>query len=342
MSNQEIRENSEIILASRPKGLPDLSTFKFRKSQPRQLQDGDVKVRGLYYSVDPYMRGRMNAAKSYAPPFKVDEPINGGVVAQVTDSKSKKFAVGDIVLGMMPWAQVAVINESGLQKIPQKDASLYLGLLGMPGMTAYFGLGLAKPKPAETVVISGAAGAVGMAVGQIAKIRQCRVVGIAGTDEKCQLLKSEFGFTEVVNYKTAKDLHEALQAACPKGVDVYFDNVGAEVSDAVLPLMNEHGRITICGQIALYNSEKPPMGPRIEPLLLTRKLTMRGFIVSDYQEHFPEAQEALVRWHSQGLIKAQETKIDGFERLPKALLGLFSGQNTGKMIVHAGDPQSLN
>ena len=334
--------NQEIILASRPTGLPTLSTFKFRPSEPRQLQDGDVKVRGLYYSVDPYMRGRMNDAKSYAPPFKVDEPINGGVVAQVTESKSKKFAVGDVVLGTLPWAQVAVINESALHKIPEKDASLYLGLLGMPGMTAYFGLGLAKPKPDETVVISGAAGAVGMAVGQIAKIRQCRVVGIAGTDEKCQLLKSEFGFTEVINYKTTKDLHEALQAACPKGVDVYFDNVGAEISDAVLPLMKEHGRITICGQIALYNAEKPQMGPRIEPLLLTRKLTMRGFIVSDFQEHFAEAQEALVRWHSQGLIKAQETTVEGFEQLPKALLGLFSGQNTGKMIVHAGDPQKLN
>ena len=331
-------ETTEIILASRPKGLPDLSTFKFRKSEIPQLQDGDVKVRGLYYSVDPYMRGRMNDAKSYTPPFKLDEAIAGGVIAQVTDSKAKGFDVGDVVLGHLPWAQESVANESGLQKISKKDASLYLGLLGMPGMTAYFGLGLAKPKASETVVISGAAGAVGIGVGQIANIRQCRVVGIAGTDEKCKLLKDQFGFAEVINYKTSKNLHEALKVACPNGINIYFDNVGGEISDAVLQLMNDHGRITICGQIALYNADKPQMGPRIEPLLLTRKLTMQGFIVSDFKAHFQEAQTALERWHSQGLIKAHETMIEGFDQLPKALLGLFSGDNTGKMIVHASDP----
>lgn len=335
MSSNSVQE---FIFASRPKGLPNSSTFKKQAVDLKPLADGDVQLEPVYYSVDPYMRGRMNDGPSYIEPFEVGQPLVGGAIAKVTKSKSQILNEGDLVSGMLPWATQAVVRADELQKIEshRDHASLHLGLLGMPGMTAYFGfLDIGLPKKGETVVISGAAGAVGSAVGQIAKIKGCRVIGIAGSDEKAQLLKDEYKFDDVINYKTTKDLTEAIRAACPNGVDIYFDNVGGETSDAVIANMNNFGRIPLCGQIALYNSTEAPQGPRVQVAALTKRLTIRGFIVFDFQERFAEAQTQLTQWYDQGLLKTEETVTEGFEKLPEALLGLFSGKNTGKMIVKA-------
>ncbi|ADB39150.1 NADP-dependent oxidoreductase [Spirosoma linguale] len=326
----------QIVLASRPKGMPDANTFRIDDVSLPALQAGDVRVEPTYFSVDPYMRGRMNDAKSYIPPFKVEQPLTGGAVGKVLESKADSFAVGDLVTGNLPWATQAVVAANGLKKIDASlaPASYYLGILGMPGLTAYFGLlDIGNPQPGETVVVSGAAGAVGIIVGQIAKIKGCRVVGIAGSDDKVALLKEEFGFDEVVNYKTATNLTEAIADACPNGVDVYFDNVGGEVSDAVINNINFHARIPLCGQIALYNTTEVPMGPRIQPMLLTRSVLMKGFVIGNYQARFGEGAKQLAAWVNEGKLRYTETTLKGFDKLPEAMLGLFSGQNTGKMIV---------
>ncbi|MFD2572070.1 NADP-dependent oxidoreductase [Spirosoma soli] len=328
--------SQQIILASRPNGMPDASTFRLEDKQRPELKAGEVVVKPTHFSVDPYMRGRMNDAKSYIPPFQVGEPLSGGAVAEVTDSKADGFAPRDVVTGNLPWATEAVVPANGLKKIDTKlaPASYYLGILGMPGLTAYFGLlDIGKPQPGETVVVSGAAGAVGIVVGQIAKIQGCRVVGIAGSDDKVAMLTEQFGFDAVVNYKTAPDLTKAIADACPDGVDIYFDNVGGEVSDAVIANINFHARIPLCGQIAFYNTTDVPVGPRIQPMLLTRSVLMKGFIVGDYKERFSEGVRQLAAWVSEGKLRYTETTVKGFDKLPEALLGLFSGQNTGKMIV---------
>ncbi len=328
----------QIILASRPKGLPTTDNFKLEETQLPELQPGQVLLTGSYYSVDPYMRGRMNDVKSYTPPFETGKPLSGGVVATVTASQSDLFKPGDMVLGNLPWQQQMIAAEKGLTKIDTgiAPASYYLGILGITGLTAYFGLmHIGKPKPGETVVVSGAAGAVGIVVGQIAKIQGCRVVGIAGSDEKTALLKNEFGFDEVINYKTTANMKQAIAAACPGGVDVYFDNVGGPISDAVIANINFHARIPLCGQISLYNSTEPPVGPRLQPMLLTRSVLMQGFIIFNFASQYPEGITQLAQWLKEGRIKSPETIIDGFENLPTALLGLFKGDNTGKMIVKA-------
>lgn len=329
---------TQIVLASRPKGTPTPDNFRFENIELPYMQVGEVLLRGLYYSVDPYMRGRMNDAKSYSPPFQTGQPIEGGVVAKVTESKSDKFKTGDIVAGRLPWREQFITSEKGLQKIDVTiaPASYYLGILGMTGLTAYIGLmHIGKPEAGETVVVSGAAGAVGVVVGQIAKIQGCRVIGIAGSDEKIKLLKEEFGFDEAINYKTTADMKKAIAAQCPNGVDIYFDNVGGEISDAVISNINFHARIPLCGQISLYNSSETPMGPRLQPMLLSRSVLMQGFIVSNYQSLFPEVIQQLTQWVKEGKLKFTETIVHGFDQLPMALLGLFTGENTGKMIVEA-------
>ncbi|GAB2537006.1 NADP-dependent oxidoreductase [Spirosoma aerophilum] len=301
-----------------------------------ELKEGQVSVEGVYFSVDPYMRGRMNSSKSYVAPFAVGEPLSGGAIAKVIDSKAEGLQPGDTVVGNLPWATRSVVSAKGLKKIDTSlaPASYYLGILGMPGLTAYFGLlDIGAPKAGETVVVSGAAGAVGLIVGQIAKIKGCRVVGIAGSDDKVKLLTEEFGFDAVVNYKTATDLAQAIGDACPKGVDIYFDNVGGEVSDAVISHLNFHARIPLCGQIALYNTTEVPTGPRIQPMLLTRSVLMKGFIVGSYQARYEEGVHQLAAWLKEGKLHYTETTLKGFDKLPEAMLGLFSGQNTGKMIV---------
>ncbi|MEO6831265.1 MAG: NADP-dependent oxidoreductase [Chitinophagaceae bacterium] len=331
-------KTQQIVLASRPVGTPTLDNFRFESIELPDLQDGQVLLEGKYYSVDPYMRGRMNDVKSYVPPFQIDQPISGGVIAKVIASKSTDLKPDDFVVGMLPWRVETVASANGLSKIDASVAPLsyHLDVLGMTGLTAYFGLTeIGKPKAGETVVVSGAAGAVGLVVGQIAKIQGCRVVGIAGSDEKIELLKDKFGFDDAINYKTAGDLKTAISKSCPNGVDVYYDNVGGEISDAVTSNINFHARIVLCGQISLYNSTETPVGPRLQPLLLTRSALMQGFIIGNFQSQFPEGISQLAKWLQEGKLKFEQTVVHGFDQLPTALLGLFKGANIGKMIVEA-------
>jgi NADPH:quinone reductase len=328
----------QIVLASRPKGTVTAENFRFENVVLSDLQDGEVLLQGMYYSVDPYMRGRMNDTKSYTPPYQIDQPIAGGVVAEVLASKSADYKKGDLVTGNLPWRIQNVVAAKGLRKIDISiaPASYYLGILGMTGLTAYFGLmDIGKPKSGETVVVSGAAGAVGLVVGQIAKIQGCRVIGITGSDEKTRLLKEEYGFDEAINYKTATNLRASIARACPDSVDIYFDNVGGIISDAVISKMNFHSRIPLCGQISLYNNPEISVGPRLQPYLLTRSVLMQGFIVSNYSDRFPDGIQKLMQWVLEKKLKFTETVVNGFNMLPDALLGLFKGENTGKMIVKA-------
>ena len=331
-------KTEQIVLTSRPKGMPTADNFRMEEVELPEIKTGEILLKGMYYSVDPYMRGRMNDAKSYAPPFEIGKPIAGGVVAKVIESKSEKYKSGNVVVGNLPWQKDIIANENAVRIIDTRvaPASYYLSILGMTGLTAYFGLmHIGKPKAGETVVVSGAAGAVGIVVGQIAKIHGCRVIGIAGSDDKIKMLKDEFGFDEGINYRTVPDMNKAIAAACSKGVDVYFDNVGGEISDAVIKNINFHARIALCGQIALYNSTEIPMGLRLQPMLLTRSVLMQGFIVSNFEAQFGEGIKMLGQWVKEGKLKFTETIEHGFENLPTALLGLFSGDNTGKMIVEA-------
>ncbi len=329
----------QIRLKQRPVGLPTPDHFDYLDVELGSLNEGQVKLKALYISVDPYMRGRMSTQKSYVAPFEVGKPIEGGLVARVTESKSDRYQVGDVVLGELPWQTEQITEARGLRKLDPILAPLetYLGLLGMPGMTAYFGLlDIGQPQPNETVVVSGGAGAVGMAVGQIAKIKGARAVGIAGTEEKCEYLVRELGFDAAVNYKS-DTFRAQLKAACPNGVDVYFDNVGGPVTDNVLSLINDGARIPICGQIALYNLTKLDVGPRIQTLLLIHRALMKGFIVSDYHTRFGEAIQNLSQWTKEGKLKPCETIIEGFDRIPGAFLGLFNGDNLGKYVVKVSE-----
>ena len=329
-------KSRQIVLASRPIGLPVSENFRSENTELEKLKDNEVLLKSLYISVDPYMRGRMRDVKSYAPSFQVDQPILGGVVAEVIESKNKSFIEGDTVFGILPWATYAIEKGEHLRKIDTSIAppSYSLGILGMPGLTAYFGiLHIGKPKAGETVVISGAAGAVGIVAGQIAKIQGAYVVGITGSDEKCKMLKDQFGFDEAINYNTSRILKKSVAAACPNGVDIYFDNVGGKITDAVVVNLNFHSRFVLCGQISAYNSTEVPVGPTILPRLLTRSVMLQGFIVSNYSENFGEGLTQLSKWVAEGKIKYKETIIRGFDRLPDAFLGLFSGKNQGKMLV---------
>ena len=334
-----MQQNQQIHLASRPTGTPTSDNFKIVDAATPIPKDGEVLVRALYLSVDPYMRGRMSDRKSYTPPFALGETMGGADVAQVVESKFDGLKKGDIVMGHLLWQKYAVAPGKDLLKVDPNRApiSTALGVLGMTGLTAYFGLlKVAEPKEGETVVVSGAAGAVGSVVGQIAKIKGCRVVGIAGTDEKNAYLRDELGFDATINYKT-DDVAASLKQACPDGVDVYFDNVGGEISDAVLRLINHGARISVCGQISMYNLEKPDEGPRPQPILLTNSAKMQGFIVSDFSADFAQGREQLTQWFSAGKLKYAENIIEGFENTPDAFLGLFEGDNTGKQLVKVGE-----
>lgn len=334
-------ENKQILLASRPTGMPTSENFRIADATVPQPKESEVLVRTLYLSVDPYMRGRMSDRKSYIAPFAVNEVITGGVVGQVVESRSPKFQQGDLVTGMLGWGEYSLAKADELRKLDPKLApvSTALGILGMPGLTAYFGLlDIGQPKEDETVVVSGAAGAVGMTVCQLAKIKGCRVVGIAGSDEKNHYLEEELWVDATINYKTAGDMRKALLAACPGGVDVYFDNVGGEISDAVMTLINKFARIPLCGQISMYNLEKPDVGPRVQPYLLTKSALMKGFIVTDYTARFAEGIAQLGKWLAEGKLKYAEHIVEGFENAPNAFLGLFAGENLGKQLVKVADP----
>ena len=332
-------QNKEILFASRPTGMPTLDTFKIVETEVPQPSDGEVLLRSLYLSVDPYLRGRMREGKSYVAPFKLGEVITSGAVGEVTESRSPAFQPGDIVSGMLGWRLYNVAKPGELIKVDPRMApvSTALGVLGMPGLTAYFGLlDIGQPKEGETVLVSGAAGAVGMTVLQIAKIKGCRVVGIAGSEEKNRYLREELGADAAINYKTA-DMRQALQEACPKGVDVYFDNVGGEISDAVMPLIRHGARIIICGMISLYNLDRFDVGPRPQGYLLVNSALMRGFIIIDYARRFPEGIKQMGQWLAEGKLKYAESVVQGFENTPSAFIGLFTGENLGKQIVKVAD-----
>ncbi|MCU1263912.1 MAG: oxidoreductase, zinc-binding dehydrogenase family [Acidobacteria bacterium] len=334
-------QNKQIVLVSRPAGTPSMENFRIVDTEVPQPKDEEVLVRTLYLSVDPYMRSRMTDRKSYVDPFALNEVISGGAVGEVIESRSDAFQSGEIVTGMLPWQLYSVVKARGLHKIDPALAPITtaLGVLGMPGLTAYFGLlDIGKPKEGETVVVSGAAGAVGTIVCQIAKIKGCRVVGIAGSDEKNQYLKDQLGVDATVNYKTA-ELKLELRKACPNGIDIYFDNVGGEVSDAIMTLINHGSRTILCGQIALYNLEKPAVGPRIQPYLLVNSALMQGFIITDYAARFGEGVGQLAQWLRAGKLKYAENIIEGFENTPRAFLGLFTGENLGKQLVKVADPK---
>jgi hypothetical protein len=330
-----MKETRAIILKNRPTGTPELTDFEIKNIQLPELKENEVLVKILYLSVDPYMRGRMNDRPSYIPPFEIGAPISGGSVGEVVESKFSSLKKGDIVYGMLAWSDHVIAKGSELQKLDPHLApvSTALGVLGMPGITAYFGLlDIGKPKQGETLVVSGAAGAVGSLVGQIGKIHGCRVVGIAGGKGKCDYLTNELGFDAAVNYKDS-NFNELLEKACPNGVDIYFDNVGGVITDSVIKLINKHARISICGQISMYNSEKADIGPRSWWLLLTKTATAQGFMVMDYVERYPEGIKQMAEWLEVGRVKCRETIAEGLESAPKAFIGLFNGENVGKQIV---------
>jgi NADPH-dependent curcumin reductase CurA len=328
-------QNREIRFSSRPTGLPTAENFQIADSEVPKLSDGDVLVRTLYISVDPYLRGRMREGRSYVPPFEIGEVIMSGVVGQVVESRAAGFAAGDIVTGMLGWRLYNIAKAGELRKVDPKigPVTTALGVLGMPGLTAYFGLlDIGQPRTDETVVVSGAAGAVGITVCQLAKIKGCRVIGIAGSDDKNKYLRDELGVDVVINYKT-QIVADALKAACPDRIDVYFDNVGGEISDAVFPLLNQGARLVICGQISLYNLDKPDIGPRPQPYLLVNSAMMKGFIITTYAARFAEGVTQLAQWLIAGKLKHAETIVEGFENTPQAFIGLFTGDNLGKQIV---------
>ncbi|MGV8814179.1 MAG: NADP-dependent oxidoreductase [Gelidibacter sp.] len=326
-----------IVLKNRPKGKPSLSDFEFiTEDLNLTINPGELLLETAYVSVDPYLRGRMSDAKSYVPPFELHKPITSGVIAKVVASKNNKFKEGDFVSGMLDWKTKQKSNGDGLLKVDPEKAflSAYLGVLGMTGLTAYCGLTqIGKPVAGETLVVSGAAGAVGSVVGQIGKILGLRVIGIAGSDEKVALLKSKFGFDEAINYNTSKNISADIAKAAPNGVDIYYDNVGGPISDAVLFNINKFARMIICGAISVYNNTELPKGLSVQPFLVKNSTLMQGFIVSNYADKFPEAMKHLTNWLAEGKLTYTETIVEGFDNIPNAFIDLFEGKNKGKMIV---------
>jgi NADPH-dependent curcumin reductase CurA len=335
-------QNRRFLLASRPTGWPEPSNFRLVSEAVPVPGPKEVLVRALWLSVDPYMRGRMSAARSYARPVEIGEVMTGGVVGQVVTSDHPAFKPGDIVEGSLGWQDYAVADASLLRKIDPKLAPIQtaLGVLGMPGMTAYFALlEVCRPKAGDTVVVSGAAGAVGQIVGQIAKINGCRAVGIAGGDDKLDYIERELGFGATINYKTSNDLTKAVAAACPTGVDVYFDNVGGAVSEAVFNNLAFKSRIVICGQISQYNLDKPDLGPRNLRYMLTNRARMEGFLVWDWRDCYPEALRRIAQWIKEGRLKYSEHVTEGFEKTPEAFIAMLKGANLGKALVKVADPE---
>jgi hypothetical protein len=328
--------NRKFTLASRPVGMPKLSDFKLVEEPVRAVGDGELLVKALYLSVDPYMRGRMSEAKSYAAPVAIGGTLVGGVVGQVVESKNAKFKAGDIVQGEFGWQEYVVSDGKGVRKVDPSIApiSTAIGILGMPGLTAYFGLlEIGQPKAGETVVVSGAAGAVGMAVGQIAKIKGCRVVGIAGSDDKVKYLVDELGFDGAFNYKTTDNYLAKLMELCPNGIDVYFDNVGGLITDAVFPLLNVKARVPVCGQISQYNNQQQELGPRFMWTLIAKQAKVEGFLVFQFFDKFVPAAVEMAGWIKEGKLKYREDIVEGFENMPKAFIGMLEGDNTGKRLV---------
>ncbi|WP_262282472.1 NADP-dependent oxidoreductase [Micromonospora sp. MA102] len=327
--------NREIHLASRPQGWPTADNFRLVTTEVPTPGPGQLVVRNQFMSVDPYMRGRMNDVKSYVPPFRLDAPLDGGAVGEVVASEAEGFAPGDVVLHGLGWREYALVDAKGARKVDPGLAPVtaYLGVLGMTGLTAYAGLlDVAAMKPGETVFVSGAAGAVGSMVGQIAKLRGAgRVVGSAGSPAKVERLRA-LGFDAAFDYHDGP-VRDQLRAAAPDGVDVYFDNVGGEHLEAAIGAMNLHGRAAICGMISQYNATEPPAAPRNLALLIGKRLTLRGFLVGDHGHLREQFVQEMAGWLRDGRISYDETVVDGIERAPEAFLGLLRGENLGKMLV---------
>ncbi|UWG49633.1 NADPH-dependent curcumin reductase CurA [Halalkaliarchaeum sp. AArc-CO] len=333
--------NREWILAERPVGEPDTACFDLQETDVPTHGSGELLVRTRYLSVDPYMRGRMRDSKSYAEPWDVGDTLRGGIVGEVVESESDDYHEGDLVTGEGTWGDYSVLDTEEVVPVDPSVANpeAYLGVLGMPGRTAYFGLlEVGEPKPGDTVVVSGAAGAVGSVVGQIAKRNGCQVVGFAGSDEKTAWLTDDLGFDTAINYKTTDDYRAALEDAAPGGVDVYFDNVGGPITDAVFTKLNLDARVAVCGQIAHYNDEEPPTGPRKLPQLIAPRAKVQGLLVSDFSTRFGEANERISRWVASGELDHRETIVEGLENAPDAFLGLFEGDNIGKQVVRVSSP----
>ncbi|WP_088343185.1 MULTISPECIES: NADP-dependent oxidoreductase [Rhodomicrobium] len=335
-------KNRQIIFASRPEGEPVPTNFAYAESAIPEPGEGQVLLRNRYLSLDPYMRGRMSVAKSYAKGFEIGAPLGGGTVSEVIRSHHPKLAPGDLVSAFGGWQDYAVANGEGLIKIDPTAAPVTtaLGVLGMPGMTAYTGLlNIGQPKAGETLVVAAAAGPVGATVGQIARIKGCRAVGIAGAD-KLAYLKDELGFDAVIDRRSPQ-LADDLRAACPDGIDIYFENVGGAVRDAVLPLLNDFARIPLCGLVAHYNDTRVPDGPDRLPqlmrMILTKRLRIQGFIVSDFNAQYGDFLRDVGGWLREGRIKYREHVVDGLEKAPEAFVGMLRGDNFGKVVVRVGE-----
>lgn len=340
----EMTLNQRFVLASRPKGAPTPENFRLERVALPELQDGEVQLRTLYMSLDPYMRGRMSDAPSYAPPVAIDEVMTAGAVSQVTASRHPKFQAGDLVVGATGWQTHCISDGSGLMPLPAgiPSPSMAVGVLGMPGMTAYMGLmHIGQPQAGETLVVAAASGAVGSVVGQVAKLKGLKVVGVAGGPDKCRYVVDELGFDACIDHKS-ETFAEDLATACGQGIDIYFENVGGHVFEAVMPLLNARARIPVCGLIAQYNESALPEGPDrftvLPRLLLTKRVRMQGFIVfDDFGDRHAEFYSAMVPWVRDGKIRFREHVVDGLENAPEAFIGLLQGHNFGKLVVKVAD-----
>lgn len=338
--------NRRIVLASRPVGAPVNENFRLESAVIPEPKGGEMLLRAIYLSLDPYMRGRMSAAESYADPVALDEVMVGATVCQVEQSNHENFEQGEWVLAYTGWQDYAISNGEGLVKLGKNPShpSFALGIMGMPGFTAYMGLlDIGQPKAGDTVVVAAATGPVGATVGQIAKLKGCKVVGIAGGAEKCQHAKEVLGFDECLDHKS-DDLAQQLAEACGDGIDVYFENVGGKVFDAVLPLLNTGARIPVCGLISQYNATSLPEGPdRMSMLvatLLIKRIKMQGFIIfDDYAHRYDEFATQMGQWLAEGKIKYKEHLVDGFENTPEAFMGLLEGKNFGKLVIKMNEPK---
>ncbi|BDP33197.1 TPA: zinc-binding dehydrogenase [Vibrio vulnificus] len=338
--------NRQIVLASRPVGAPTADNFALTQSDIPTPAQGEMLLRSVYLSLDPYMRGRMSDAKSYAEPVGIDEVMVGGTVCQVEASNHAEFEVGEWVLAYTGWQDYALSDGEGLIKLGKQPShpSYALGVMGMPGFTAYMGLlDIGQPKEGDTLVVAAATGAVGSMVGQIGKLKGCRVIGIAGGEEKCQFAKETLGFDECIDHKAA-DFAEQLAKVCHNGIDIYFENVGGKVFDAVMPLLNTGARIPLCGLISQYNATSLPEGPdRMSMLmaqLLIKRIKMQGFIIfDDYGHRYGEFAADMTQWLAQGKIHYREHLVQGLENAPDAFIGLLEGKNFGKMVVQTNQPR---
>ncbi len=336
--------NQRIVLVSRPVGAPTPENFRLEREALPDLAEGQVLLKTLYLSLDPYMRGRMSDAPSYAAPVAIGEVMTGGAVSRVERSLNPKFHEGDLVVGATGWQSHSISDGRALIPVPSglPSPSMALGVLGMPGMTAYMGLmDIGQPKEGETLVVAAASGAVGSVVGQVARIEGLKVVGVAGGADKCRYVVDELSFDACIDHKRA-DFAEQLAQACGAGVDIYFENVGGKVFDAVLPLLNPKARIPVCGLIAQYNAQEAPPGPDRMPLLqrtlLTKRVRMQGFIVfDDYGDRHSEFAKAMAPWVRDGKVKFREDVVEGLEQAPEAFIGLLEGRNFGKLVVRVAN-----